>query len=271
MLRKGFYQSGGMFCRAELHLMGKNVIDTNTDAAWEEWGRRDPYFGVLTNSKFRRIGMTEETKFEFFESGRLHVEFVLQTIRSHIVSEFNPRTILDFGCGVGRTLVTFSKMAHQAVGVDVSDSMLKEARNNCQERGLSNVLLFLSDDDLSALSGTFNLIHSAIVFQHIPLDRGRHIVRGLLARLAPRGVGALHFLYSKSIYASTYGVAPAENIVVGAAPHPAPLGIDPEIQMNPYPMNEILFLLHTAGVQTFHAEFTDHGGELGVFVFFQLT
>jgi len=49
----------------------------------------------------------------------------------------------------------------------------------------------------------------------------------------------------------------------GAAP-----GVDPEIQMNPYNMNEILFLMQCRGVQQFHAEFSDHGGELGVFLFF---
>ena len=34
-------------------------------------------------------------------------------------------------------------------------------------------------------------------------------------------------------------------------------------------MNELLFLMQKAGVWRFHTEFTDHGGELGVFVFFQ--
>jgi hypothetical protein len=39
--------------------------------------------------------------------------------------------------------------------------------------------------------------------------------------------------------------------------------------MNPYNMTEILFLMQTAGVSRFHADFTDHGGELGLFLFFQ--
>jgi len=37
---------------------------------------------------------------------------------------------------------------------------------------------------------------------------------------------------------------------------------DPEIQMNPYNVNEILFLMQCRGVQQFHIEFSDHGGEL---------
>ena len=50
---------------------------------------------------------------------------------------------------------------------------------------------------------------------------------------------------------------------------PVPLGADPEMQMNAYHMNEVLFLIQRAGVRRFHAELTDHGGELGVIIFFQ--
>jgi hypothetical protein len=43
------------------------------------------------------------------------------------------------------------------------------------------------------------------------------------------------------------------------------------MQMNPYNMNEILFLLQCRGVQRTYVEFTDHGGELGVSLFFSLS
>jgi hypothetical protein len=35
-------------------------------------------------------------------------------------------------------------------------------------------------------------------------------------------------------------------------------------------MHEILFLMQSRGVQRFHTEFTNHGGELGLFMFFQV-
>jgi hypothetical protein len=50
---------------------------------------------------------------------------------------------------------------------------------------------------------------------------------------------------------------------------PAGPGADPEMMMNPYNLSELAFLLQTAGVERFHAEFTDHGGELGVFLYFR--
>ena len=79
------------------------------------------------------------------------------------------------------------------MGVDVSDAMMAEAARNCRECGLANVAFVKSDDRLSRLEGTFDLIHSAIVFQHIAGRRVELLVRGLLAHLARGGVGALHF------------------------------------------------------------------------------
>jgi hypothetical protein len=88
--------------------------------------------------------------------------------------------------------------------------------------------------------------------------------------LAPRGVGAFQLLYSKSQYAETHGIAPEHHLTRRSERRPrVPAGSDPEMQMNPYNMNEILFFMQNAGVQKFHADFTNHGGELGLFMFFQ--
>jgi 2-polyprenyl-3-methyl-5-hydroxy-6-metoxy-1,4-benzoquinol methylase len=254
--------------------MTEHRIDLSTDIAWEEWGRRDPYFGVITNPKFRTTDFNEQAKREFFESGATHVQGVLTTIRKHIDPVFAPRSVLDFGCGVGRLLVPFAKIVNDVVGLDVSSSMLLEAQRNCDEHQLRNVRLFESDDALSALSGVFDLIHSCIVFQHIPVERGRGIFAKLLQHLRPGGVGALQLTYSKTRFASTFGVAPpppaTAPLVVVPAARPIATGGDPEMQMNPYNMNAILFLMQRHGVQKFHVEFSDHGGELGVFLFFSV-
>ena len=246
-------------------------MDMSTDTAWEEWGRRDPYFGVITNPKFRSAGINESAKQEFFASGESHVHGVLSTIRKHIDAEFVPRVALDFGCGVGRLLIPFAKVAREVVGLDVSPSMLQEARRNCEERGLRNVRLIRSDDALSTLVGPFDLIHSCIVFQHIPVERGRALFEKLLLQLSAGGIGAIQLTYSKTHFASTCGLAPPELPHESTPNSLADVDTDPLIQMNPYNLNEILFLMQRRGVLQFHAEYTDHGGELGVFLFFQAT
>jgi SAM-dependent methyltransferase len=243
----------------------------STDNAWEEWGRRDPYFGVITDPKFRSGGITEIAKQEFFASGESHVHGVLSTIRKHIDPGFAPRSVLDFGCGVGRVLIPFAKIADEVVGLDVSTSMLQEAQRNCDEQRLHNVRLFRSDDALSTLSGRFDLIHSCIVFQHIPVERGRELFSKLLQHLSAGGVGAIQLTYSTTRYAPTCGLAPPELPYVDARNPRAAADADPLMQMNPYNLNDILFLMQCRGILQFHAEYTDHGGELGIFLFFQVT
>jgi 2-polyprenyl-3-methyl-5-hydroxy-6-metoxy-1,4-benzoquinol methylase len=250
--------------------MSDPTFDTSTDTAWDEWGRRDPYYGVITHPKFRRAAMTDEAKREFFGSSEPHAQYVLGMIRRHIDPEFSPRKILDFGCGVGRLLVAFATMAEDVVGVDVSQAMLDEARRNCDERQLRNVRLVQTDDYLSTLPETFDLIHSFIVFQHIPVARGRLILANLLRRLRPGGVATIQLTYSKTRFAATHGVAPPESVATAAATPANSADADPQIQMNPYNMNEILFLIQSQGVQKCHLEFMDHGGELGVFLYFSV-
>jgi 2-polyprenyl-3-methyl-5-hydroxy-6-metoxy-1,4-benzoquinol methylase len=241
----------------------------STDSAWEEWGRRDPYFGVITDPKFRRGNITDDTKREFFESGAWHVNYVMKVVHQHIDVNFRPKRVLEFGCGVGRLLVPFASIAEEVVGLDVSPSMLQEAKRNCEESRATNVKLLLSDDTLSSLSGDFDLIHSCIVFQHIPIERGRLIFSQLLQHLNPGGVGAVQLTYSKARYAATHGIEPVALATALVPQSHEATGVDPVIQMNPYNMNSILFLMQENRVARFYADFTDHGGELGIFLFFQ--
>lgn len=263
----------------------------SSDADWERWGRQDPYFGVITDARFRANTLTPADRAAFFETGFHHVAEVMATCRRLFGAGFKPQRVLDFGCGVGRLVVPFGRIARQVVGVDVSSGMLEEAARNCHEHGLVNVELLPSDDQLSRLGTGFDLVHSVITLQHIEASRGLQILRQLLQRIAPGGVGAVQFTYAKAWHEATLGQPPVsaapsvsqpltsalgrllrrnsrpgDNVGTDASPPPA----DPAMHMHVYPLNEVAYLLQTAGVRGFHTEFTDHGGEMGVFLYFQV-
>lgn len=264
----------------------------DTDKEWERWGKNDPYFGVITHTKFRRKNLTGEAIQEFFESGRRDVKRVLDTCRQYLDKDFSPRSILDFGCGTGRLIVPFSEVSENVVGLDVSDSMLKECEKNCREFSATNVRLIKSDDNLSQLQGKFDLIHSLVVFQHLPVDRGIYIIDNLLRYLNEGGICALQITYSKIKFQKNMGIpnyyiaSPntilghiyrirqyiiilARNLNTKIQKNRGPA--DPGMQMNPYNMNQIFFKLQTFGIKNIYLDFTDHGGELGVYLYFKKT
>lgn len=251
------------------------MLPGDSDNAWKKFGERDPYFAVCTQDQYRSGRLTESSRARFFQSGSAHVELVLSLIRRHLDAEFKPRRALDFGCGVGRLVLPLARHCSRVVGVDISEAMLAEARGNCEAAGLGNIALAISDDALSRVEGTFDFIHSFIVFQHIPPRRGLRIISALIDRLEPQGVGALHVTFSfeaspwrrwldwaRKTVPLFHG---AINLIKGR-PYSYPL-----MQMNVYPLNALFRLLHEKACDHVCTRPTDHGGHVGLMVLFQKT
>jgi SAM-dependent methyltransferase len=254
---------------------------TNTDAVWEWFGKNQPYFGVLVDAKYRNEQLNEAAKKEFFSTGKAHVDFVLQTIKEHFDTNFTIKRALDFGCGVGRLTIPLSAACKEVVGVDASPSMLQEATKNAKEMGAKNIEFLLADDNLSRLgSESFDFINSFIVFQHIPLDRGYHLLRRLLSLLNEGGIGALHFTYNtpppgcaftlKSKHGfvwylryRSYVMNGIMNLIEGNR-FETPL---PIMQMNEYNLSTIHKLLYENNCGEVYTRFTDHDRALGVLLF----
>jgi SAM-dependent methyltransferase len=234
--------------------------DSNEE--WEKFGRSDPYYGVLTDDSYRAGRMTPESLAAFFETGRRHVEFVLQTIRRAFDPSFAPRSILDFGCGTGRLVVPFASHCQRVVGVDVSDSMLAEARRNCETRGLAHVEFVKSDASLSQVKGQFDLVHSYIVLMHIPPSKGYDLIGRLVDCIADGGYGALHVTFydtgsfGRKVVNFAQKYVPFAHTLVNlmkGRPRDYPL-----MEMNQYDMNQLLRLLHDRHCKPVHIEFDLH-------------
>jgi SAM-dependent methyltransferase len=269
--------------------IGSDLSMGTTDAAWEAWGKEDPYFGVVTDPKYRRDNLTEDGKQQFFDTGVGHVNYVMYLIHKYVDASYKPHRALDFGCGVGRVLLPLARMAESVVGLDVSPSMIAEAKRNVIEAGLDNIEILPSDDQLSGLTGQFDLVHSCLVFQHIPVARGMKLFKQLLDRVVPGGIVSIQFIFAKEYWPENLGVAPVEPPVksktkllklgIGGNSKDKPLianGVpidpasgEPMMEMNIYPMNQLIYLAHQAGCERFHSELGNHGGELGIFFIMQ--
>jgi 2-polyprenyl-3-methyl-5-hydroxy-6-metoxy-1,4-benzoquinol methylase len=242
--------------------------DPSTD--WQRFGERDPYWAVLTDDKFRTAHINAGSRREFFESGELHVEQVITAIQEKLGGPFSPRRVLDFGCGVGRVLIPLARRFPGAVGLDVAESMLREARKNVEAAGVTADLR-VSDRNLNGLPETFDLIHSCIVFQHIPPEDGFRLSAALLARLAPGGVAALHYTYSAPVHGAQRALRWARRrfSIVGRVANvlkgrPAPA---PYMELYEYDLRALFEMFRRAGCTELHAKLTDHDGLLGALIF----
>lgn len=75
--------------------------------------------------------------------------------------------VLEIGCGIGRLAKPLSARVERVVGVDLSEEMVRRAREYCADR--PNVELHRTDGSLGFLeAGSFDFVFSHIVFQHVP-------------------------------------------------------------------------------------------------------
>ena len=245
-------------------------------ATWERFGEAEPYWSVLSQPQFRADALDAAGLEAFFRAGEEDVAATLDAIRASVAPGFAPRAALDFGCGVGRLVVPLARRCERVVGLDISQAMLREARANCERLGAPQAELALAGppgDTLARVDGDFDLVHSYIVFQHVPPAVGERVVDDLLRRLRPGGVGALHFTFAwdapllRRAAHRVRRAVPLANVVANALQR-RPLR-QPAMPMYAYDLNRLHHLLYGHGARAVHARLTDHAGHLGAMLLFR--
>lgn len=147
----------------------------------------------------------------FFATGEAEVAHVLA-----VADELRPVArgrALDFGCGVGRLTRALGTRFEAAVGVDISEAMVDQARSlnagfpACEFR--VNAAADLSQFE----SGSFDFVYSSIVLQHLPsvADIERYVTE-FLRLLGPGGLAVfgipthISFPYSLQPRRRLYGL-----------------------------------------------------------------
>jgi SAM-dependent methyltransferase len=228
------------------------VLRPDPAEQWERFGREDPYYGVYSIDDFRGRDLDADRRERFFVSGEEHVKGVLAQARRLFDPEFSPDAVLDYGCGVGRVLIPFAHRARCVVGVDVSPSMLAEARRNLTAAGFREVDLVVPAD-LGMSSPKFDLVHSALVLQHIPVREGEHILTTLAGLLRPGGVAAIQLpigaLRRLRLFNALMKLPLAPGALNVARGRPWSY---PHMQMNVYDLSRLVVLLRREGVAMVH-------------------
>jgi cyclopropane fatty-acyl-phospholipid synthase-like methyltransferase len=128
------------------------------DAMRADWDRR-----ASENAPFYVCAAAAESPSSFAASG-------LRDLEEHVLDGLDVLPgwrVLEIGCGTGRLVKPLAGRVARVVGVDLSDEMLRRARDYCA--GLANVELRSTDGGLDFLSDDeFDFVFSHIVFQHLP-------------------------------------------------------------------------------------------------------
>lgn len=135
---------------------------------WEDLGDMDPYWAVLAHPqlKFGKGNINE-----FLLTGEYEIERVM-TCAAQVGHPTHRDSVLDFGCGVGRTTRALAKYFRQCCGIDIATSMIDEA--NQLNSSITNCRFVLnSEENLRIFSDNcFDMIYTSRVLQHVPTRSG---------------------------------------------------------------------------------------------------
>lgn len=241
-----------------------------TNNEWNYYGKKNPYYGVFTVPEYDNLNQAE-LKNEFFNSGEKYIEKILSWDERDF-EDFNieQSSVLDFGCGVGRVALPISRKSLKVCGIDISEGMLEEAKKNQEELKIANCTF---ETHLLNVKDKYDLVHSIVVFQHIPAKIGFDNLIKLIDVLKSNGIGILQFTYYQRfkltdklkyfLYRFVPGAYLIRNIIVGRP------WMEPMMQMNLYNLNRLFKILQEKNCHKSVVRFTNHNDNLGVFILFQ--
>ena len=157
---------------------------TDLKKNWDEFGRQDPLWSILTDPTKKGNRWKPE---DFFKTGQSEIESVIKYIESLGVS-YSRKRALDFGCGVGRLTQALCQYFDECCGIDIAPSMIELAKQY-NRHGAKCQYYLNEDDDLKLFEDNFfDFIYSKIVLQHIKPEYSKNYIREFLRILAPKGL-----------------------------------------------------------------------------------
>jgi SAM-dependent methyltransferase len=166
-------------------MYARQVPSSSQRQNWDDLSVLDPYWAILSEPD-RRFGRWDRET--FLTSGRNEIDEVLRE-GARFGLPVAHRDALDFGCGAGRLTQALSRHFERCLGLDVAEQMISEARQLAA--GIENCQFAVHHSpELDSLeTGTFDLVVSRLVLQHIPsADAKARYISEFVRVLRPGGL-----------------------------------------------------------------------------------
>jgi glycosyltransferase involved in cell wall biosynthesis/ubiquinone/menaquinone biosynthesis C-methylase UbiE len=219
-------------------------IGRKLQQSWDQFGRQDPFWAVLTTPA-KKGGRWSEA--EFFGTGRYDIQAALQRITTLGIG-LNFETALDFGCGPGRLTQALAEHFREVHGVDIAPSMIVKAQelNKYGDRCLYHLN---EKPDLRLFeANTFDLVYSWLVLQHMPKQLALGYIAEFVRVTKPGGVMVFQ-IPDRRQHAQPGGNGSLEEL-----PSEFWQGQEPLMLMCETPYAEVAKVLEEAGAQVIEVE-----------------
>jgi len=151
---------------------------------YDKLGESDPLYAVLSFKDAKNNQWDPEA---FFARGRREIATALEQLPG-MGLEVNTDRALDFGCGVGRLTQALCDHFTEAVGIDISASMIDGAQR-FNQHGERCTYRVNTTDDLAQLDDrSFDFVYSNIALQHTPPETSSRYIAEFFRILRPGGI-----------------------------------------------------------------------------------
>lgn len=132
---------------------------------------KHPYFKEFTSASMEAVGA---------------IEYFVKLEEHH--------KVLIIGCGYGRETLQIAPHVQWVWGIDVSEKILKKARQVTSRRKIKNFTTILVDNYKQQVPSDIDIIYSIVVMQHLTRDLVYDYFHTLPRRLSPSGKMVVQFL-----------------------------------------------------------------------------
>lgn len=160
------------------------ALMARTEEAWSQLGVERPYHSVLTNPRFLPDAF-EQNEEAFWASGERAAAGLSSILARHALTDTKSKTLVEYGCGVGRVTIPLAARFAKVYGYDISQNHLDLARQRASD--ISNIE-FRRTRQVSERLVPCDVFYSRIVFQHNPPPVIRGLISKSLVCLKPNGI-----------------------------------------------------------------------------------
>ena len=151
---------------------------------WDEFSRKDAMYAINTRPG-KENGQWDRCA--FYQTGEREILRVQRYLGNKGYS-LGGQKALDFGCGIGRLSVALGPHFDEVIGVDISPSMIAQAR--VEHNSKSNLSFVLNEVDNLAVfeEASFDFIYSNITLQHMAPKYAKRYIHEFVRLLKPDGL-----------------------------------------------------------------------------------